>query len=78
MVYNFEDFTEPDYISFAAFCDLEAFNTHKGRGLAVTAAEVDFIEGFPFQAGRPVWLNLPVFDFFNAAGDLIEPVAVKR
>jgi len=78
MVYNFEDFTEPDYISFAAFCDLEAFNTHKRRVRPVSVAEVDLVEGLPFQAGRPVWLNLPVFDFFNAAGDLIEPVAVKR
>jgi len=78
MVCNFEDLAEPDYISFAAFCDLEAFNTHKGAAGCVAITEVDLVEGLPFQAGRPVWLDLPVFDFFNAAGDLVEPVAVKR
>jgi len=52
--------------------------THKRRVRPVSVSEVDLVEGLPFQAGRPVWLELPIFDFFYTRCDLVEPVAVKR
>jgi len=54
------------------------FNAHKRRAMEIAISEVDFIEGLPFESGRPIWLDFTIFDFFITAGDQVEPVAVKR
>jgi len=52
--------------------------THKRGRRTVPVSEVDFVEGLPFESGCPMWLNFTIFDIFFAAGDQVEPVAVKR
>lgn len=52
-------------------------DAHERRAGAVSVAEVDFVEGLPFEAGRPVWFYFPILNFFESGGDLLEPFAVQ-
>lgn len=60
-------------VFFKAF-ELDA---HEGAIRPISVPEVDFIEGLPFEAGCPVWLDLPILNFFESCGDSIKPFAVQ-
>jgi hypothetical protein len=58
------------------FFKTNKFDSHEGGVSMIPVSEVDFVEGLPFEAGFPIWFDLPELDFFESAGDLIEPLAV--
>lgn len=52
-------------------------DTHERSIRPVSVSEVDFIEGLPFDAGRPVWLNLSILNFFETGCDFGKPFMME-